>query len=69
MYLLNLRILTLTKERKEQIERDREQKAERLYQLRQKTIQDMWRDDLNDMMATLEVSYLKYTQCVCLLVT
>ncbi len=55
MYLMNIRIFAFTKERRIQVEKERSQRSDELYKLRQTSIQDMWRNDLDKLMETLKV--------------
>ena len=50
-----MQLWCLTKERKDELCKQRDAKSEELYQLRRKSHTDLWKDDLNDFMAELEV--------------
>ena len=56
-YLLNLAILSLTKEKRAKILRTKSDKEDEMYRLQKITIQDMWRKDLNDFLIKLDVRY------------
>ena len=47
----------LSKEKKEQLLKQRDDKAEELYQLRKKTKEDLWKDDLEAFLKELDVSF------------
>ena len=55
-YLLNMPMWFLTKEKKEEMLKNRDAKAEELYQLKKKTPSDLWRIDLNSFLEVLDVS-------------
>ena len=46
---------SLTKEKKEALLKERDQKSDELYRLKKKTSQDLWRDDLDGFLKELDV--------------
>ena len=55
-YLLGMPLWNLTKEKKDALLKDRDEKAEELYQLRKKTKEDLYLDDLDEFLVKLDVS-------------
>ena len=55
-YLLSMQLWCLTKERKDDLLKQRDNKSEELYQLRKKSPKDLWMDDLEIFLKELEVS-------------
>lgn len=56
-YLLSLPLWSLTKEKKDELLKQRDAKAEELYELRRKSPPDLWRIDLNALLEELDVGY------------
>jgi DNA topoisomerase-2 len=54
-YLLNMPLWNLTKEKKDELLKNRDAKAEELSKLRHKTPTDLWREDLKAFLDELEV--------------
>ena len=54
-YILSMQLWCLTKERKDQILKQRDAKSEDLYKLRKKSPTDLWVDDLDDFEQELKV--------------
>ncbi len=54
-YLMTLPMWSLTKEKKEALLKERDQKSDELYRLKKKTSQDLWRDDLDGFLKELDV--------------
>ena len=55
-YILSMALWCLTKEKKDALLKDRDEKAEQLYQLKKKSNKDLWKDDLAAFMLKLDVS-------------
>ena len=55
-YLLNLRIMSLTKEKKEKKLAEKERKTDEMYAVQKTTKEEMWRTDLNEFLKELDVS-------------
>ena len=60
-YILSMALWCLTKEKKEALLKDRDEKAEKLYQLKRKSSKDLWRDDLKEFMEKLNVRKLLFS--------
>lgn len=54
-YILNMALWCLSKEKKDELLKQRDDKAEELYQLRKKSREDLWRKDLDDFLQELDV--------------
>jgi len=57
-YLLGMAMWCLTKERKDELLKQTEAKAEELRILKSKTPKQLWQDDLDAFMVELDVSYI-----------
>ena len=55
-YILGMALWCLTKEKKEELCKQRDTKADELRQLRRKEPEDLWRNDLNTFLTELDVS-------------
>ena len=55
-YILGMALWCLTKEKKDEILKNRDAKSEELYQLRKRTPSDLWKSDLNQFLEELDVS-------------
>lgn len=53
-YILNMQLWCLTKERKDELLKQRDAKAEELHLLRKKKPTDLWKDDLNNFITELD---------------
>lgn len=54
-YLLSMQLWCLTKEKKDELLKQRDDKSEELYQLRKKSPKDLWMDDLEIFLKELDV--------------
>ena len=54
-YIMTMALWCLTKEKKEQLLKDRDDKAEQLYQLRKKSPKFLWKEDLDEFITKLNV--------------
>ena len=55
-YILGMALWCLTKEKKDELLKQRDNKADELYQLRKKSKEDLWLDDLSNFLVELDVS-------------
>ena len=55
-YILSMPLWNLTREKKDELLKQRDGKSEELYQLRKKSPSDLWKDDLEAFVIDLEVS-------------
>ena len=54
-YLMSLPLWFLTKEKKDELLKQRDEKAEELYKLKKKSPKTLWRDDLDAFIKELDV--------------
>ena len=55
-YILGMALWCLSREKKDDLLKQRDDKSEELYQLKKKSPTDLWTDDLDSFLAELEVS-------------
>ena len=65
-YILSMALWCLTKEKKDSLIKDRDDKAEMLYQLRKKSPTELWKADLDEFVQKLDVSLSKRLKKYCL---
>ena len=54
-YILSMALWCLTKEKKDALLKDRDEKADQLHKLKRKSPKDLWKDDLNQFIVLLDV--------------
>ena len=54
-YILSMQLWCLTKEKKDELLKQRDGKSEELYQLKKKSNTDLWQDDLKGFLEELDV--------------
>ena len=59
-YILAMQLWSLTKERKEELLKQRDQKADQLYTLKKKSATDLWSEDLDAFIVELDVSFFNH---------
>ena len=66
-YILSMQLWSLTREKKDELLKQRDQKADQLHQLKKKQPTDLWRDDLDAFIAELDVClFVCLCVCVCI---